>query len=92
VNGRAITYENLFAILVSLGFRQKPASNVATGPRVFFHEPTDTILAFCRENDALVTPADMLSTEVHLHGKGIVDESLESLVHAIPAKTGQASV
>ena len=87
-----MTYADLFAILASLGFRQEPASGIAAGPRVFFHEATDTILAFCRENDELVTPADVLSTEVHLHGKGIVDEPLESLVQAIPAKTGRATV
>jgi hypothetical protein len=39
-----MTYVDLFAILVSLGFRQKPAS--AAGPGVLFHELSETILAF----------------------------------------------
>jgi hypothetical protein len=92
VKDKPTTYGDLFAILVSLGFRQKPAGSVRAEPSVFFHEQTDTILAFSRDSDELVTPADMLSTEVHLHGKGIVDEPLQCLVGAIPAKTGRTSV
>ena len=79
MNETAITYQNLFRLLVSLGFQRQPATT-ATKRHIFFHEPTDTVLAFGREAGESVTPADMLSTEVHLHGRGIADEPLESLL------------
>ena len=53
-----------------------------TNRHVFCHAPTDTILAFGRQTGELVTPADMLSTEVHLHARGISEEPLESLLSA----------
>lgn len=85
MNEKAITYRQLFIILESLGFQQKRSSESPT--RIFFHAPTDTILAFGRKHDDVVTPADILSTEVHLHGRGIVDEPLESLIEAAPSNT-----
>lgn len=42
-----ITYQNLFILLVSLGFKQQPRTT-AKNRHVFCHEPTDTILAFGR--------------------------------------------
>jgi hypothetical protein len=76
-----ITYQKLFTLLVSLGFKRHPGA-AATNRHVFCHEPTDTILAFGRQTGELVTPADMLSTEVHLHARGISEEPIESLLHA----------
>lgn len=87
MNDVRITYLNLFTLLQSLGFQEHP-SKALPNARVFFHEPTDTILAFGRDAHEQVTPADMLSTDVHLHAKGIVDQSLESLVGAGPVKSG----
>jgi len=84
MNDTAITYGNLFTLLASLGFQEKRPGKAPAEPRVFFHEQTDTILAFHRASEEFVTPADMLSTEVHLHGKGIVERSLQSLVGTIP--------
>ena len=76
-----ITYQNLFLVLESLGFTRMPTA-AATNRHVFYHASTDTILAFGRHPGDLVTPADMLSTEVHLHARGITEESLESLLSA----------
>ena len=76
-----ITYQNLFMLLVSLGFKRQPGA-AATNRHVFCHVPTDTVLAFGRQTGELVTPADMLSTEVHLHARGISEEPLESLLNA----------
>lgn len=86
MNNVSVTYGNLFALLQSLGFQQHPGK-ARPQARVFFHEPTDTILAFAREPEEGVTPADMLSTEVHLQAKGIVDRSLESLITESPVKS-----
>ncbi len=83
MNAAPITYDNLFALLVSLGFQEQPSDKAVRTPRVFFHEQTDTILTFGRKTNALVTPADMLSTEVHLQGKRVVDRPLESLLSAM---------
>lgn len=79
-----VTYQNLFALLVSLGFQQQPATP-ATKRHIFLHEPTDSILAFGRKPNESVTPADLLSTEIHLHGRGIADEALESLLRGMSA-------
>ena len=76
-----ITYQNLFLVLESLGFTRLPAA-AATNRHVFCHAPTDTILAFGRHPGELATAADMLSTEVHLHARGITEESLESLLNS----------
>ena len=76
-----ITYQNLFLVLESLGFTRLPTA-AATNQHVFCHAPTDTILAFGRHPGELATPADMLSTEVHLHARGITEESLESLLNS----------
>ena len=86
MNDVSINYRSLFALLRSLGFQEHPGKSRPQA-RVFFHEPTDTILAFGRNPDELVTPADMLSTEVHLHARGIVEQPLEVLASAIPVKT-----
>ena len=76
-----ITYQNLFLLLESLEFRRQPTA-ATERQHVYLHAPTDTILAFGRHPGDLVTPADMLSTEVHLHARGITEESLESLLSA----------
>lgn len=81
-----ITYQNLFAVLRSLGFREKP-SGLKTGRRhIFVHESTDCLLAFGRENTEPITPADMLSTDVHLRARGVIDRPLEALLNALPAQ------
>lgn len=84
MNETPVTYQNLFALLVSLGFQQQPAT-AATKRHIFLHEPTDSILAFGRRPSESVTPADLLSTEIHLHGRGIADEALESLLRGMSA-------
>lgn len=86
MNDATVTYRSLFELLESLGFQQHPGK-VRPQARVFFHEPTDTVLAFGRAPDEPVTPADLLSTEVHLQAKGIVDQPLESLVASNPVKS-----
>ena len=77
-----ITYQNLFLLLESLGFRRQPTTS-AKSRHVFCYAPTDTILAFGRHPGDLATPADMLSTEVHLHARCITEESLESLLNSV---------
>lgn len=78
------TYENLFDLLVSLGFRDSSGDDaVAAEPRAFIHERTDTVLLFRNTPADSVSPADILSTEVHLQGKGIAEQPLESLMSAI---------
>lgn len=80
-----ITYKKLFALLISLGFTEEsPATVSRKQPRVFIHDPTDTVLVFRNASGETVSPADVLSTEVHLHARNIADQSLESLVHAMP--------
>lgn len=80
MNDTPITYQNLFVLLASLGFQEQRPGKVAAKPRVFLHEKTDTILAFSRETNESVTSADMLSTEVHLHARGIAEQPLELLL------------
>jgi hypothetical protein len=75
-----MTYESLFALLESLGFRTSPAT--PPEPQVFVHDPTDTVLLFRSATSATVTPADLLSTEVHLQARGISDQPLEVLADA----------
>ena len=70
-----------FLLLESLGFRRHPTA-ATKDQRVYCHAPTGTILAFGRHPGDLVTPADMLSTEIHLHARGITEDSLESLLNA----------
>jgi hypothetical protein len=78
-----MTYERLFSLLESLGFLTSPVT--PPQPQVFVHEPTDTILMFRSTASGTVTPADLLSTEVHLQAKGISDQPLETLVRtAVP--------
>jgi len=84
MNSVSMTYQDLFAVLVSLGFRERQPGKTPAEPRVFFHQQADAILAFRRKPHELVTPADVLSTEVHLQGKRIVDQSLESLLRTMP--------
>ena len=73
------TYRMLFSLLVSLGFEEREVA--VDGPaRSFVHPETDAVLLFRRPVGDPVTSADMLSTEVHLHGKGITDQTLESLL------------
>jgi hypothetical protein len=75
-----MTYEDLFALLEALGFRTSPVT--PPEPHVFIHDPTDTVLLFRSTPAATVTPADLLSTEVHLQARGISDQSLEMLIGA----------
>lgn len=86
MDGDRLTYRNLFALLVSLGFRDNPPSKAGNEPRIFVHATTDTVLLFRDAPGETVTPADMLSTEVHLHANNIVDQSLESLLSATSMK------
>lgn len=80
-----ITYKKLFALLMSLGFKEEsPAKASRNEPRVFIHDPTETVLMFRNATGETVSPADVLSTEVHLHAGNIVNQSLESLVGDMP--------
>ena len=81
MTGTPVTYRNLFVVLESLGFTRLPTA-ANENQHVFCHAPTDTILAFGRHPGDLATPADMLSTEVHLHARGITEESVASLLSA----------
>ena len=82
-----LTYNRLFALLVSLGFEEEsPAGAARKAPRVFVHEPTETVLMFRNATGEAVSPADVLSTEVHLQARNLVDQSLESLVRAQPVR------
>ena len=79
------TYKKLFAVLGSLGFKEtRPGRAVPKGPRVFVHDATETVLLFRNTTSKFVTPADVLSTEVHLHANNIWDQSLGSLLSAEP--------
>ena len=49
-----ITYQNLFLLFESLGFKRLRVAAV-TNRHVFCHAPTDTILAFGRHTGELVT-------------------------------------
>ncbi|MFK7818495.1 MAG: hypothetical protein AB8G99_07245 [Planctomycetaceae bacterium] len=75
------TYRNLFDLLVSLGFSERTLEGPKDS-RSFTHDQTDTILLFRRATTDQVTPADALSTEVHLQGKGIIAELLDALLGA----------
>ncbi|TWU37524.1 hypothetical protein Q31b_43120 [Novipirellula aureliae] len=80
MNPSTPTYQDLFVLLVSLGFQVKPRVKTPRQQRVFLHTHTDTVLAFGRQPDEVITPADMLSTEVHLQAKGITDQTIDSLL------------
>ena len=85
MNAPQLTYKKLFALLVSLGFQETPPSRtVRKGPRVFVHDSTETVLLFRNATSELVSPADVLSTQVHLHANNILDQSLESLLSTMP--------
>lgn len=84
MNDSPVTYQNLFALLASLGFQEQRSGDPTTRQHVFLHKQSDTILAFGRESKESVTSADMLSTEVHLHARGIADQPLESLLNTMP--------
>ena len=86
MDGKRLTYENLFVLLDSLGFKEELASDSGNAPRVFVHTATDTVLLFRNAPCDIVTPADMMSTEVHLHANKIIEHSLESLVNAVSMK------
>ncbi len=79
-------YKNLFALLISLEFTEESPSTAGKEPRVFVHAATDTVLLFRDAPGETVTPADRLSTEVHLHANSIVDQSLDSLLSATSMK------
>ena len=80
-----VMYKDLFGLLVSLGFRDKSCDDTAgSEPRAFVHESTDTILLYRNAPTDWVSAADVLSTEVHLRGKGIVDQPLETLMRDMP--------
>jgi hypothetical protein len=73
------TYRNLFDLLVSLGFSERTLEGPKNS-RSFTHAQTNTVLLFRRAANEQVTPADTLSTEVHLQGKGIITEPLETVL------------
>ena len=80
-----LTYKKLFALLASLGFREeRPSKAAPNDPRVFVDDETDTVLLFRNATSETVSPADILSTEVHLHANNIVNQPLESLLSAMP--------
>lgn len=74
-----MTYRNLFTLLTDLGFREQPGNELQDSPRVFVHAETDTIMLFRRANNAPVSAADILSTEVRLHANKISSQPLETL-------------
>lgn len=82
MNAKPPTYEELYTFLKSLGFNEGSRGPSPNSPRVFRHAETDTVLAFGRDESETITAADLLSADVHLHGKGIVDQPLESLLQA----------
>lgn len=75
-----MTYTNLFTLLTSLGFREQQSGESPRSPRVFVHDKTDTVMLFRKAADELVSPADILSTEVRLHAKNIADQPLHVLL------------
>ena len=75
-----MTYTNLFTLLTSLGFREQQSGEAPRSPRVFVHDKTDTVMLFRKAIDELVSPADILSTEVRLHAKNIADQPLQVLL------------
>ena len=77
-----ITYRDLFELLVSLGFSQ----TIEGDNHVFYHKPTNAIVGYRRGKDDPVTSADLLSTEVHLTGRSIIDQPLMELVSSSPTK------
>ena len=77
-----ITYRDLFELLVSLGFSRIEDE----GNHVFHHDPTETVLGYRRGNDEFVTPADLLSAEVHLSGRGIIERPLNELFSSSSTK------
>lgn len=85
MNSAKAKYRSLFDLLLALGFTEE----AVIGPpatRLFVHAPTDTILPFRRSHSDEITSADILSTEVHLQGKGIIDQPIESLLEAAPVR------
>lgn len=82
MDSNRLTYGNLFVVLESLGFKEQTTKNSGNSPRVFVHTATDGVLLYRDSPDDVVTPADLLSTEVHLHANNIIDQSLESLLSA----------
>ena len=86
MDAERLTYKNLFALLLSLGFTEELPRRESNEPRVFVHAATDTVLLFRDVPSETVTPADILSTEVHLQTNNIVDKSLDSLLSAISMK------
>jgi len=74
------TYRKLFRFLESLGFSEERGNT--PNRRAFIHEPSDTQLLFGRGLDEQVTPADMLSADVHLAGNGLIDKPLEELLNS----------
>lgn len=63
----------------SLGFVDQTNAN-DDGPRVFVHSESDTVLLYRRALDKTVSPADALSTEVHLNSNGFISRSLEDSI------------
>ncbi len=69
------TYDELFEFLLSLGFKR---SSTTTCEHSFRHPELDTVLVFSMLNDANtdrpVRGADLLSTRVHLHENGLIED------------------
>lgn len=80
-----ITYRRLFELLLTLGFEDEtPGDAEQRKPRVFVHPSTDAVLMFRNAESEVVSPADVLSTEVHLHANALASQPLESLVGTQP--------
>lgn len=84
MTNRQPNYQDLFSLLLSLDFQEKRREEASSQYSVFFHQQTDTILAFARPSNEPITPADVLSTEVHLQAKGITDQALDALLKPDP--------
>lgn len=82
MNEAPVKYRDLFAFLKTLGFEQSREDSPAL--HAFLHQTTNTLLVFGRSPDESVTPADWLSTEVHLRANRIVDDPLDSLITVAP--------
>jgi hypothetical protein len=78
VDHKELTYAELFELLRSLGFSEHSA---AANRRSFEHAATDTVLLFSVNVPTQpVRDADLLSAEVHLLAKGLIDGPLDAML------------
>jgi len=78
---RRPSYKQLFALLEELGFEELTADHEAG----FYHESSQTILAFSQVGDGeIVREADLASVQTHLMANGLIAgnliEALDSTV------------